>query len=189
MTTTATTNTTDTDTPIAIATAWSVPPRGTPVDVIAIVVVVGLGCGSMVRAAHISGGFVTSVEFTRILCQLATIRNWKCDINVSEAHYSVKSECTCLQPCHAIDEPRSNLVLRASPFTRGGRVWYSAVTWVVLFPRNPGEYEYANFVAAIRMCTSANHNCACLADKHSTERAVCRPCAVVSLSSQSIKRA
>ena len=35
------------------------------------------------------------------------------------------------------------VVSRRCPFTRGGRVWYGAVTRVVLFPRNPGEHEYS----------------------------------------------
>ena len=42
----------------------------------------------------------------------------------------------------------SKLSLASQPLHKKGRVWYGAVTRVVLFPRNPGEYEYANFVAA-----------------------------------------
>ena len=34
------------------------------------------------------------------------------------------------------------------PLHKRGRVWNGAVTRVVLFPRNPGEDEYANYVAA-----------------------------------------
>jgi hypothetical protein len=40
--------------------------------------------------------------------------------------------------------PSIMIVSRRQPFTRGGRVWYGIVTRVVLFPRNPGEHEYAN---------------------------------------------
>ena len=40
------------------------------------------------------------------------------------------------------------LSLASQPLHKKGRVWYDAVTRVVLFPRNPGEHEYANFVAA-----------------------------------------
>ena len=38
--------------------------------------------------------------------------------------------------------------LASQPLHKKGRVWYGAVTRVVLFPRNPGEHEYANFAAA-----------------------------------------
>ena len=32
--------------------------------------------------------------------------------------------------------------------SQGGRVWNGVITRVVLFPRNPGEHECSNFVAA-----------------------------------------
>ena len=38
--------------------------------------------------------------------------------------------------------------LASQPLHKKGRVWYGAITRVVLFPRNPGVHEYANFVGA-----------------------------------------
>ena len=40
--------------------------------------------------------------------------------------------------------------LASQPLHKKGRVWYGVVTRAVLFPRNPGEYQYAIFVAALR---------------------------------------
>ena len=51
------------------------------------------------------------------------------------------------------------LVSRGHTLHKRGRVWSNAYARVVLFPRNRGEHEYANFVAAVPpRYSGANHN-------------------------------
>ena len=74
-------------------------------------------------------------------------------------------QATC-QPCFSTALHMYTIVSRASPFTRGGRVWYGTITRVV--PFSPEILGNMNMQILWRLYASVNHNSAHLADKHRT---------------------